>query len=246
MEEANELIHSTLNRQTELLWEWREKLVSLLTQPLSSSSSDGDADGEEFSRSLETQGEAEAYLQAYADLFADRRATLTSERTLLAAHDTRETHLRKTKAAQKATDTVLWAEDEDLMDVQMEKLEGEVQPQHEVLQKELKEKRTALLQLNDAGAYRAVRSVMVDLNNVAARIVKEDDPERYIVKDAVAKLRALINEQCALFQFEFILVDSLICTLLSGKSMEKLQLDLVLLRRAFNERISCALFSFVD
>ena len=195
MEEANELIEGTLNRQTELLWEWRNKLVALLTQQLLSS--EGDADGDEFARSLDTQGEAEAYLQAYADLFADRRAVLLAERTLLAAHDTKETRLRKTKAAQKANDAVYWAEDrENAMDVEMERLEeGEVQPQHEVLQKDLKEKRTALLQLNDSNTTRAIRSVMVDLHNIAARIVKDDDPETVIVKEATAKLRALIAEQ---------------------------------------------------
>lgn len=196
MEEANGLIGGTLNEQTQLLWEWRTKLISLLTLPLSSSSTAGDADGEEFARSIETQGEAEAYLQAYADLLADRRAILTAERTLLALHDTREAHIRHTKAAQRANEADFLLEDDNVMDVQMEKLdEGEVQPQHQVLQKELKEQRTAILQLNDSGSSRAIRSVMVDLNNIITRIVKDDDPEKVIVKDAVAKLRSLINDQ---------------------------------------------------
>lgn len=190
MDEANEIIEDTLNKQSELLWEWRTKLVTLLTQPLSSS--DGDADGDEFSRSLETQGEAEAYLQAYADLLSDRRATLTAERTLLAAHDTKETHSRKTKAAQKATEAELWQDAGQ--EIELEKLENvELQPQHEVLQKELKETRASLLL--SAEPNRAVRSVMVDLNNVAARITKDDDPEKLIVRTAVVRLRVLINDQ---------------------------------------------------
>lgn len=242
MDEVKKLIEHSLNPQTELLWEWRDKLLALLTQPLSSTASDADADGEEFTRSIETQGEAEAYLQAYTDLFADRRAALTAERTLLAAHDTKEAHLRKTKAAQKATDAVYWAEEEAVTDVQMEKLEeGEVQPQHEVLQKELKEKRTALLQLNSTGTSRAIKSAMVDLSNVAARIVREGDPEKAnaretmaIANEAVAMLRTLISDQGALSYDPF----ERVCSLVVGKLMDKIQLDLVLLRKTFNDRIS--------
>lgn len=73
-------------KQTELLWEWRSKIHELLTQSLTSGGDD-DADGQEYQRTLDNQGEAEIYLQAYAALLADRREALTSERTLLAAHD---------------------------------------------------------------------------------------------------------------------------------------------------------------
>ena len=54
-----------------MLWKWRNHLVALLTQPLTSPEEE-DADGQEYTRSLETQGEAEAYLQAYSALLADR------------------------------------------------------------------------------------------------------------------------------------------------------------------------------
>lgn len=82
MEEANALIDEVLNEQTHLLWEWRTRLISLLTQSLSaesngSNNADGNesnnADGNEYSRTLETQGEAETFLQAYSALLADRR-----------------------------------------------------------------------------------------------------------------------------------------------------------------------------
>ncbi|CAL1697614.1 unnamed protein product [Somion occarium] len=208
MEEANEKIDELLNEQSALLWRWRTRLIGLLTQSLTSG--DDDADGQEYSRSLETQGEAETYLQAYAALLADRREALTSERTLLAAHDVKEKKARLTKAAKKAAAAAL--EDEVLMQI------GDIdpQPEHQVLQQQLNEERKHLLE--DFNSSRALRSVMVDLNNVAARIIKDEDPEKIIAKDAASRLRQLLLEQ--------------------AKMMDKLQADLTLLRKAFNERIS--------
>lgn len=84
IEELHEIIENVLNEQTELLWEWRSKIHSLLTQSLNPGE---DADGQEYQRTLDNQGEAETYLQAYAALLADRREALVNERTLLAAHD---------------------------------------------------------------------------------------------------------------------------------------------------------------
>ena len=185
MEEANEMIDELLNEQSALLWQWRTRLIGLLTQSLTS---DGDdADGQEYTRSLETQGEAETYLQAYAALLADRREALTSERTLLAAHDDREKKIRKTKAAKKAAEAAL--EEEVLMQI------GDLdpQPEHQVLQQELKDERTALLE--DFNTGRALRSVMVDLNNVAARITDDKNPERVIAREAASRLRKLLTEQ---------------------------------------------------
>ncbi|OCH83870.1 hypothetical protein OBBRIDRAFT_786844 [Obba rivulosa] len=210
MEEANEMIDGLLNQQSALLWKWRETLKQLLTQPLTSS--DENVDGQEYTRSLETQGEAEAYLQAYAALLADRREALTAERTLLAAHDVKEKKARRTKAAQRAEEAML--EEQHLLE--LETLEDEErQPEHQVLEKELAEERKALLEAFDPG--RAIRSVMVDLNNIAARIIKEDDPEKIIAKDGSSRLRTLIAEQ--------------------SKLMDRLQGDLSALRKAFNERI---------
>ncbi|KAI8992837.1 SNF2 family N-terminal domain-containing protein [Trametes punicea] len=211
MDEANELIDGLLNEQSKLLWQWRTKLIALLTQPLGSK--DQDADGQEYTRSLEVQGEAEAFLQAYAALLADRRETLTAERTLLAAHDVREIKARKTKAARGAR--YLVEGEEEILD--LDKLEDhDVQPEHQVMLKTLNDERKALLDEFDPG--RALKSIMVDLNNIAIGIVKDDDPEKIIAKDAVAKLRTLISEQ--------------------GKLIEKLQNDLTHLRKAFNERIA--------
>ncbi|OSD03772.1 hypothetical protein PYCCODRAFT_1365388 [Trametes coccinea BRFM310] len=211
MGEANEMIDELLNAQSKLLWQWRTKLIALLTQPLGSK--DQDADGQEYSRSLDVQGEAEAYLQAYAALLADRRETLTAERTLLAAHDVREIKARKTKAARGTR--YLAAGEADLLE--LDKLEDhDVQPEHQVMLKTLNDERKALLEEFDPG--RALKSIMVDLNNIAVGIVKEHDPEKVIAKEAVAKLRTLIADQ--------------------GKLISKLENDLTHLRKAFNERIS--------
>ncbi|KAK7680847.1 hypothetical protein QCA50_016157 [Cerrena zonata] len=208
MEEANEMIDELLNEQSALLWEWRTRLIGLLTQSLTS---DGDdADGQEYTRSLDTQGEAETYLQAYAALLADRREALTSERTLLAAHDDREKKTRKTKAAKKAAEAAL--EEEVLLQI------GDIdpQPEHQVLQQQLNDERKTLLE--DFNNGRALRSVMVDLNNVAARISDDKNADKITAKEGASRLRKLLTEQ--------------------AKFMEKLSADLALLRKAFNERIS--------
>lgn len=155
----------------------------MLTKPLTNAD---DVDGQEYARSLDTQGEAEAYLQTYAALLADRRESLTAERTLLAAHDVRETNARQTKAALRA---LQWTDE-----IELEKLDEEEQrPEHEVLLKTLHEERKALLEEFDS--ERAVRSVLVDLNNVVARIVKDTDPEKVLARDAATKIRKLLVDQ---------------------------------------------------
>ncbi|PIL26140.1 hypothetical protein GSI_11895 [Ganoderma sinense ZZ0214-1] len=214
MEEGNELIEGLLNEQSTLLWRWRQKLITLLTQPLGNSGED--ADGQEYARSLDTQGEAEAYLQAYAALLADRRETLTAERTLLAVHDVREVKMRKTKAAFKAQSSQ-YASIKEMEVLELDQLDDqEVLPEHLVIAKTLHDERKALLDDFDPG--RAVKSILVDLNNVAVNIPKREDPEKLLAQEGVAKLRSLIAEQ--------------------GKLIDRLQADLGHLRKAFNERIA--------
>lgn len=166
-----------LNEQSALLWQWRSKIVELLARKLNSAGEQ--ADGEEYARTLDTQGEAEVYLQAYAALLADRRETIAAQRTLLAAHEGKEKSIRKTKAAARAKFQI--QENLDVPDL------IEVQPEHEVLYRQLLEQRKEL-QLSG----RALKSVMVDLAVIAARIPKENDPEKIIAKDGAASLRALI------------------------------------------------------
>lgn len=73
-----------MNKQSELLWQWRGRIYELLTSSLSANG--GNTDGNEYQKNLDNQGEAETYLQAYASLLADRREAISSERTMLAAH----------------------------------------------------------------------------------------------------------------------------------------------------------------
>ncbi|KAF8439971.1 SNF2 family N-terminal domain-containing protein [Boletus edulis BED1] len=201
-EEANEIIEDVLNEQSALLWQWRTKIVGLLTQKLNSAGEQ--ADGEEYARTLDTQGEAEVYLQAYTALLADRREAIAAERTLLAAHEGREKKMRKTKAATRTKFQTL------------EKLDTandvEVLPEHQVLHAQLLEQRKEL-QLSE----RALKSVMVDLSAVAARIPKESDPEKIIAKDGATRLRTLIASLQEL--------------------TDKLDADLAVLRKVFNDRI---------
>lgn len=150
MEEVNNLIEEVLNAQIELLWQWRQHILELLTKPLAAH--DGDtADGQEYQRTLDEQGEADTYLQAYAALLADRRQALTSERTLLAEHEVREKKFRKTKAAIKAA-----AVHEEYVDELEERDRVELRPEQEVLLSELSAQRKDIL-LRLKG--RAIKSV---------------------------------------------------------------------------------------
>ena len=150
MEEANSLLEEVFNPQAALLWKWRTHVMGLLTRPLNAG--DDEVDGEEYQRTLDDQGEAEAYLQAYAALLADRREALINERTLLAAHDVREKKLRHTKAAMKAA-AATWQQAEVL-----EVTEGlDLQPEHEVMHKDLSTERKALLLQLKGRALKSVR-----------------------------------------------------------------------------------------
>ncbi|KAJ6591817.1 SNF2 family N-terminal domain-containing protein [Mycena vulgaris] len=200
-EEANGIIENVLNEQSSLLWQWRTRMTELLTQKLTPGE---EADGQEYQRTLDDQGEAETYLINYTSLLADRREALLQERTLLAAHDAREKKLRHTKAAIKASAA---------LDAPAEILDIELQPEHEVLHKDLSGKRKDLL---DELQGRAVKSVVVELANMLARMHKES-PEKTTLKSAIADLRKFITDQ--------------------GILMDKLDSDLALYRKAFNQRI---------
>jgi E3 ubiquitin-protein ligase SHPRH len=118
---------------------------------------------------------------------------LLAERTLLAAHETRDKSKRKTKTSAMAVDEPLEALlVESIID------DVELRPQDEALKKELAKKRKDLLQEADG---RAIKSVMVELNGVAARITSDSDPEKVIVKDAAALLRQLMVSQGTLSEF---------------------------------------------
>jgi len=162
-------------------------IYGLLTRSLTANSDEGETDGKEYSRTLDIQGEAETYLQAYAMLLADRREVLTSERTVLAVHDARERKRRKTAAAAKAVTLEV-----DELDLGLVTEDIELQPEHEVLKTNLMDARKTLL-MNFAG--RAVKSIVVDLTAVAAKIAKETDPEKILAREGVLSLRRLMSSQ---------------------------------------------------
>ncbi|KAF9447638.1 hypothetical protein P691DRAFT_671107 [Macrolepiota fuliginosa MF-IS2] len=205
VDEAHRIIEEILNEQSALLWEWRAHIIELLSQRLNPG--EGEADGQEYQRTLDNQGEAEVYLQLYAALLADRREALLHERTLLAAHDGREKKLRTTVAAMRAMDVFDEPELEAHNDV-------DFQPEHEVVHKELSDKRKGILK--NLGS-KALRTVAIDLHGVAAAIKNDKDPEKLWAKDASSQLRRLISEQETLH--------------------DKLDADLALMRKAFNQRI---------
>ena len=112
---------------------------------------------------------------------------MLAERTLLAAHDTREKNKRGTKTSKKAVDELYGT---DFLVSITEDVE--LLPEHQVLQNDLDKERKDILHLSNG---RAVKSVMVDLNGVAARITNDKDPEKILVREASSSLRQLIASQ---------------------------------------------------
>jgi E3 ubiquitin-protein ligase SHPRH len=226
LEEADQLIDQVLNAQSRLLWQWRTCIYNLLTQSLTASNDQGDADGQEYSRTLDTQAEAEIYLRAYAMLLADRREVLSAERTALAVHDAKEHKHRKTAAAAKAT-----ALKPDKLDLEWEAEDIEPQPEHDVLKKELMDARKALL--IDLGG-RAVKSIVVDLTAVAAKIAKEDDPEKILAREGMSSLRRLMSTQGS---YPKCMTRRSHTSDFAATINDQIEGDLALFRKAFNERI---------
>ena len=176
------MITDLLNAQTNLLWEWRGRLVELLTRSINSDSCE-DVDGKEYARSLETQGEAETFLHAYTVLLNDRREALFAEKSLLAAHDGRGKFKRATAAAMRALNGAVDADVEVIDDLY------ETRPEDQVLRQDLMEERMILL---DPFQGRALKSIMVDLSNFASNHGKK---LKAIATDAASLLRDLIASQ---------------------------------------------------
>ncbi|KAG6889213.1 hypothetical protein C0995_002673 [Termitomyces sp. Mi166 len=225
MNEGNAIIENVLNQQSVLLWEWRTHITALLTQKIASS--EDSPDGEEYQRTLDNQGEAETYIKSYNALLSDRRQALINERTLLAAHDVREKKFRQTKAATNALTAAL-------LDLASNTNEDrtEIQPEHEVLHMQLLQKRKDLLKLLEK---RSIKSVLVDLNAAATRITKDTDPEKAALKDLVVQLRQFLKDESTLTALQIDIVDVNIVR--SAALMDKLDADLLLIQKAFNQRI---------
>ncbi|CAA7263986.1 unnamed protein product [Cyclocybe aegerita] len=195
MVEVNFLIKNVLDEQAVLMWHWRTKIVELVTRPLNP---EDEVDGQEYQRTLDDQGEVETYIQAYAGLLADRRQALMNERSLLATLDDRENSVQPPGVL----DDQLDAEDLDALAKNVE-----------LHQELVAERKKFLKKLHE----RAIKSVLVDLTAVAAKILPDTHPERILVKDAIEKTRRYMSEQNALHT--------------------KLDADIALLRKAFNRRI---------
>ena len=189
----------------------------LLSRPLTQK--EDEADGQEYQRTLDDQGEAETYLQVYAALLADRRVALINERTLLAALDVKEKHFRKTKAAYRAAH----ASSENELEIP----EGlDIQPEHEVLHRELSDKRNDILAKLGGRAIKSVSGnnlrissgtikklrllqILVDLNIAAAKIQQNTHPEKIIIKEAVETIRRFMSEQSMYKQYIYLFQFSL-------------------------------------
>lgn len=180
------MVTELLNAQTNLMWQWRTRLIELLTRGIGSESGE-DADGKEYARSLETQREAESFLDAYSVLINDRRDALFAEKSLLAAHEGRGKFKRKTVAAMRAHDQEVEDEDED--DVEARKNLHEAWPDDGDLRQGLMDERMMLLHPFQG---RALKSVMVDLTNFASN---HDKKLKSVAVDVASLLRDMISSQ---------------------------------------------------
>lgn len=186
-----------MTAQRNLLLQWRDHIIALLTEKLSGRAGE-EADGQEYARALDTQGEVEQYLQAYAALLADRREALKAERTALAAHESKVTKLRQTKAAARAAAIDIGPEDY---------IPPEAKPEHEVLRTQLAEARTSLrkdhkgqaLKVNSSRlllkCIKAPSQTMVVALNTMAVPLKDQDPEKEIAIKEATRLRGLMKDQ---------------------------------------------------
>jgi E3 ubiquitin-protein ligase SHPRH len=125
-------------------------------------------------------------MQAYAALLADCREAISAERTLLAVHDSQERTVRRTRVAAFAATRAIPDDDFEIPE------DVDVQPQNEVLHRELTEQRK---EIREQFSERALKSAMVDLSVVAARIVSTKDLEKIIARDGANSLRTLIAQQ---------------------------------------------------
>ncbi|WWD22075.1 hypothetical protein CI109_106564 [Kwoniella shandongensis] len=145
--QANDLLE-ILNDNAVLVFEWRAKILALLSSPIDASAAEPRA-----------PDEVEAYLIAYASAIADRKEFMLESRSLLATHDARVTKQRSTKAAINAVadDT---APPPDVTD--------EVGEQAAVLMKERQAFRDAR---QEKGCDRPLKGLLMDLNGSYALMI---------------------------------------------------------------------------
>ena len=225
------MIVELLNAQTNLLWEWRSRLVELLTRSVSYDSGE-DADGKEYARSLETQREAETFLDAYSVLLNDRREALFAEKSLLAAHDGRGRFKRATLAAMRALGQEVYPDDDDDDDDEEEE-EADYLPEawqeDQALKQDLTQQRLILL---ESFQGRALKSITTDLTNFH---YSHGGKLGSVAGDAASSLRSLISSQSKFSFFFFSRLNRV--KQIPVRHNDKLYADLVHFRRAFKERV---------
>ncbi|KAH7107566.1 SNF2 family N-terminal domain-containing protein [Auriculariales sp. MPI-PUGE-AT-0066] len=208
MDQGNEVI-DRLARQADLIYEWRSALVERLTMQLGN---DEPATGNEYEQGIKAQVTAEAYLQAYTSLLADRRESLTSERSVLAALDNQEPRLRKVaKGARKE-----WQPEEEREAIPLDTVGEDVD--HGILLAQLMTKRNVLR--DDIVGTPALRFIAADLSRVANRARNKDGndtSESTIAINESQRLKRVLHDQ--------------------ERILEKLESELQQMRRTFNERL---------
>ncbi|WWC87137.1 uncharacterized protein L201_002023 [Kwoniella dendrophila CBS 6074] len=106
--QANDLL-DIMNDNAYLVFEWRAKILALLSSPIDADTAAAQAPGqstevvdpeaEYYAEALKAQGEVEAYMMAFAAAIGDRREFLLENRSLLVEHESRQKKQRSTKAA---------------------------------------------------------------------------------------------------------------------------------------------------
>ncbi|KAG8798840.1 hypothetical protein FRC17_007306, partial [Serendipita sp. 399] len=172
--EDEQQVIDILNEQTRILFEWKDHVIELITQPLITEAEPED-EKTPYERAIEIQQECEAFLMAYQSLLADRRELMIAERTQLAALEDREVRVRKTAAASKAQ------KDEEKVAVSEEKL----------ILNGLDKARHAL---RNSVQGRALKSTLVDLGNVIDGELSSEE-EIAIAKMESTRLKRLLQIQ---------------------------------------------------
>ncbi|PVF98205.1 hypothetical protein CPB86DRAFT_825898 [Serendipita vermifera] len=168
-------IVEVLNEQTQILFEWKDHIVELLTAQLIEDAEAGDAKTP-YEKALEVQSECEAYLKAYQSLLADRREALIAERTILAVAEQRQDKTRTTQASKQAA--ALEVVDTTTADSEKEILDG------------LDQRRRNLLK---SLSGRAVRTIVNQLTGVIDST--EIEEERALAQMESLRLKRLITRQ---------------------------------------------------
>ncbi|WVQ69001.1 uncharacterized protein L199_007213 [Kwoniella botswanensis] len=208
--QLNDLLE-IMNDNAYLVFEWRAKIIALLSSPIEGDSMEDSAENakagqstevedpeqEFYAEALKAQGEVEAYLIAHAAAIADRREFLLENRTTLEEFEARQKKQRTTKAAMTAV------AESTLKDVP-----DELKEQTALLMAERQAFRDARV---EKGCERPLKGLLIDLYGVASGPNRHE--EVLIAQRMASMLKAYIakqteyvdklNEELDLFQATF-------------------------------------------